>query len=195
MRLVVFAVFLVLLPTAAVVAFGPCPSGGEVVERRTAFGFTPGARIPDTFDVACLDEGCRATWCAKRVDGELLKHGRFTSRYANGGRYFEGHYLEGRRHGHWKAWFQNGRTSYTGQWRHGRRIGRWRLFHLDGTLSAEETYRRGQLHGRRTHYFFRGGGKSFEGYYEHGRIVGQHRYWNRDGTRDTDREIGSSVIQ
>ncbi len=103
-------------------------------------------------------------WC-ERADG--LRHGPRHAFYADGARWFEGEYAEGKRSGLWRFWYPS------------------------GALRSEGTYRADKRHGKSEH-FHDGAGKAMAGSCQDGVEVGLWIRWNPSGRKEIEIDFGAA---
>jgi antitoxin component YwqK of YwqJK toxin-antitoxin module len=134
---------------------------GRVLKSRTDW-YSPGKkRGEEKLLVAASQKIVAHDWWNNVVSsepfaGEPIRHGAFTTYYANGQKMSEGEFVMGEPHGEFTWWSENGQTQATGAFDSGKRVGNWVWWHANGV-------------------------KMVTGNYETGSQVGQWSHWNADG--------------
>ena len=134
---------------------------GRVLKARTDW-FSPGKkRGEEKLLVAASQKIVAHDWwnnvvVSEPFAGEPIRHGAFTTYYANGQKMSEGEFVMGEPHGEFTWWSENGQTQTTGAFASGKRVGNWVWWHPNGV-------------------------KMVTGNYEGGSQVGQWSHWSVDG--------------
>lgn len=134
---------------------------GRVLKSRTDW-YSPGKKRGDEKVLVAASQKIVAhDWwnnvvVSEPFAGEPIRHGAFTTYYANGQKMSEGEFVMGEPHGEFTWWSENGQTQATGAFDSGKRVGNWVWWHANGV-------------------------KMVTGNYEGGSQAGQWSHWNADG--------------
>jgi len=74
----------------------------------------------------------------------------YISRFDNGQKGTETHYMNGKQHGKYTCWFESGQTEWEQDYAHGERHGRHVRWFKSGQKRAEAHYLNDELHGKWT---------------------------------------------
>ena len=68
-------------------------------------------------------------WCARKSDGQSVRHGGWIAWHTKTRKKALGQYDEGIESGHWQGWHENGAKEWEGDYKNGERHGAWTLWH------------------------------------------------------------------
>ncbi len=137
-----------------------CPTGTQAAERTTA--------------------DARERWC-QRPDG--VRHGPRQGWQADGSRWFEGVYAEGKRTGIWRFWHANGKLRSQGAYVDDKRDGPQVYWHESGAKAKEGSCKAGREDGEWTSYW-PNGAMDMRALFAHGKLVWVHYFSRRGAAED-----------
>ena len=86
------------------------------------------------------DDWLECTLATYSQEGAPVRHGMWTTWYANGQKKMEGEYKEDVPHGKFSWWHENGQKSLVANYRNGKRDGDWIWWHENGQKSIQGAY-------------------------------------------------------